>query len=221
GSRKRFVDNLEDASNGAIDRSQAAMIMLLTAHMDNEYGDYLWRNFSGSFPSLGREMEYLMYEVMDSGRNEISAKNLSLIQKLYQDTYENSTSEDYETFMDEIAQAQTGGMKDVAEAFYSMQTLFYYQYVAQTYQNEVFNTILAQMEASLGAIAGFSYSRGKVTVTPRSSAKGSLAQCSCFVAGTKVMTDEGEKNIEDIEVGDKVLSKDETTGEVAYKEVTA
>ncbi|WP_269145575.1 polymorphic toxin-type HINT domain-containing protein [Cohnella fermenti] len=42
-----------------------------------------------------------------------------------------------------------------------------------------------------------------------------------FVAGTKVMTDEGEKNIEDIEVGDKVLSKDETTGEVAYKEVTA
>ncbi|THF72581.1 RHS repeat-associated core domain-containing protein, partial [Cohnella fermenti] len=41
GSRKRFVDNLEDASNGAIDRSQAAMIMLLTAHMDNEYGDYL------------------------------------------------------------------------------------------------------------------------------------------------------------------------------------
>ncbi|KJD42567.1 polymorphic toxin-type HINT domain-containing protein [Paenibacillus terrae] len=44
--------------------------------------------------------------------------------------------------------------------------------------------------------------------------------CNCFTAGTKVQTDEGEKNIEDIEVGDKVLSKDETTGEVAYKEVT-
>lgn len=43
--------------------------------------------------------------------------------------------------------------------------------------------------------------------------------CNCFVAGTKVQTDEGEKNIEDIEVGDKVLSKDEETGEVAYKEV--
>jgi RHS repeat-associated protein len=27
--------------------------------------------------------------------------------------------------------------------------------------------------------------------------------CNCFVAGTKVLTDEGEKNIEDIEVGDK------------------
>ena len=45
--------------------------------------------------------------------------------------------------------------------------------------------------------------------------------CNCFTGGTKVHTDEGEKNIEDIEVGDKVLSKDETTGEVAYKEVTA
>ncbi|MCM2997178.1 polymorphic toxin-type HINT domain-containing protein [Paenibacillus cellulositrophicus] len=43
--------------------------------------------------------------------------------------------------------------------------------------------------------------------------------CNCFVAGTKVQTDEGEKNIEDIEVGDKVLSKNEETGEVAYKEV--
>ncbi|OMD34714.1 hypothetical protein BSK56_33475, partial [Paenibacillus borealis] len=46
-------------------------------------------------------------------------------------------------------------------------------------------------------------------------------KCNCFTAGTKVQTDEGEKNIEDIEVGDKVLSKDEITGEVAYKEVTA
>ncbi|KWX80493.1 hypothetical protein AMQ84_03375 [Paenibacillus riograndensis] len=44
--------------------------------------------------------------------------------------------------------------------------------------------------------------------------------CNCFTAGTKILTDEGEKNIEDIEVGDKVLSKDETTGEVAYQEVT-
>ncbi len=45
--------------------------------------------------------------------------------------------------------------------------------------------------------------------------------CNCFSAGTKVITDEGEKNIEDIEVGDKVLSKNEETGEQDYKEVTA
>ncbi|MEF2246470.1 S8 family serine peptidase [Paenibacillus sp. IITD108] len=47
--------------------------------------------------------------------------------------------------------------------------------------------------------------------------------CNCFTAGTKVLTDEGEKPIEEIEVGDKVLAKDEFNpdGELAYKEVTA
>jgi hypothetical protein len=43
--------------------------------------------------------------------------------------------------------------------------------------------------------------------------------CNCFTAGTKVQTDEGEKPIEDIKVGDKVLAKDDETGEMAYKEV--
>lgn len=43
--------------------------------------------------------------------------------------------------------------------------------------------------------------------------------CHCFIAGTKVLTDEGEKKIEDIDVGDMVLAKDDETGEMAYKEV--
>ncbi|WP_254659952.1 polymorphic toxin-type HINT domain-containing protein, partial [Paenibacillus sp. KS1] len=46
-----------------------------------------------------------------------------------------------------------------------------------------------------------------------------LAKCNCFTAGTRVLTDEGEKPIEEIEVGDKVLAKDDETGEMAYKEV--
>ena len=41
----------------------------------------------------------------------------------------------------------------------------------------------------------------------------------CFIAGTKVLTDHGHKNIEDIEVGDLVLAYDEETGETAYKPV--
>ena len=41
----------------------------------------------------------------------------------------------------------------------------------------------------------------------------------CFIAGTKVLTDHGHKNIEDIEVGDLVLAYDEETGEIAYKPV--
>ena len=42
---------------------------------------------------------------------------------------------------------------------------------------------------------------------------------ACFVAGTQVLTDEGLKNIEDIQAGDYVYSTDEETGESGYKEV--
>ena len=41
----------------------------------------------------------------------------------------------------------------------------------------------------------------------------------CFVAGTKVKTIDGSKNIEDIEVGDVVYSRNEITGETGYKRV--
>ena len=41
----------------------------------------------------------------------------------------------------------------------------------------------------------------------------------CFKEGTLVATEDGLKPIEEIEVGDKVLAYDETTGEQAYKEV--
>ncbi len=41
----------------------------------------------------------------------------------------------------------------------------------------------------------------------------------CFVAGTPVHTDEGLKAIEDIEVGDLVASKDDTTGHITWKPV--
>ena len=42
---------------------------------------------------------------------------------------------------------------------------------------------------------------------------------ACFVAGTQVLTDKGLKNIEDIKVGDFVLSKDEVTKKSDYKPV--
>lgn len=44
--------------------------------------------------------------------------------------------------------------------------------------------------------------------------------CCCFTAGTLVLTDEGDKPIEAIKIGDRVLSKNEETGETIYKEVT-
>ena len=41
----------------------------------------------------------------------------------------------------------------------------------------------------------------------------------CFIAGTLVLTEEGYKKIEDIQVGDMVLAYDEETGEQCYKPV--
>ena len=45
--------------------------------------------------------------------------------------------------------------------------------------------------------------------------------CNCFVAGTLVLTISGYVPIEDIQIGDQVLAKDEITGDIAYKPVEA
>ncbi len=45
--------------------------------------------------------------------------------------------------------------------------------------------------------------------------------CNCFEAGTDVVTSDGLRDIETIEVGDLVLSRDEATGETAFKPVVA
>ncbi len=39
----------------------------------------------------------------------------------------------------------------------------------------------------------------------------------CFVAGTLVTTEDGQEPIEEIEVGDKVLSENEFTGKMTGK----
>jgi RHS repeat-associated protein len=82
--------------------------------------------------------------------------------------------------------------------------------------------------AAVGALTGVALggagkfvAKGVKAVVSAKKAKKLLPKlaCNCFTAGTKVLTDEGEKNIEDIEVGDKVLAKDENNpnGELAYK----
>lgn len=52
-------------------------------------------------------------------------------------------------------------------------------------------------------------------------AKQLATACRCFTAGTLVQTADGLRPIETIKLGDRVLSRDETTGETAYKEVIA
>jgi RHS repeat-associated protein len=62
-----------------------------------------------------------------------------------------------------------------------------------------------------GAIKAVSKSSSKVADMVRS--------CKCFTAGTKVKTSKGDKPIEEVQVGDQVLAKDDKTGKQAYKEV--
>ena len=66
-----------------------------------------------------------------------------------------------------------------------------------------------------GTIAGFKAVGSCINEAAALSASG----LACFVAGTKVLTDKGFKNIEDIEAGDYVYSTSDKTGESGYKEV--
>ena len=54
------------------------------------------------------------------------------------------------------------------------------------------------------------------TVTATAAGRAVMA---CFIAGTQVVTKDGNKNIEDIQVGDEVLAYDEATGKQEYKKV--
>ena len=85
--------------------------------------------------------------------------------------------------------------------------------------NELTNGDLTWGDAGAGVSIGLTVATlgGAKRVT--SLVKVAKKVCNCFTAGTKVLTDEGEKPIEEIEVGDKVLAKDDETGEMAYKEV--
>jgi hypothetical protein len=53
----------------------------------------------------------------------------------------------------------------------------------------------------------------------RSAVQDVIRSCKCFTAGTVVKTSKGDKKIEQVQVGDKVLAKDDKTGKVAYKNV--
>src|SRR5690606_25719144 len=54
--------------------------------------------------------------------------------------------------------------------------------------------------------------------TPKPVAEGAV--CPCFAANTLVATPAGYESIEDVKIGDLVLSKDDATGEFAFKRVT-
>lgn len=67
-----------------------------------------------------------------------------------------------------------------------------------------------------GALGGLGYGASKALQSWRGAPKGTC----CFVAGTPVLTKDGYKNIESIELGDQVLAKNTDSGEQGWKPVT-
>ncbi|WP_303804257.1 polymorphic toxin-type HINT domain-containing protein [Ruminococcus flavefaciens] len=75
-------------------------------------------------------------------------------------------------------------------------------------------------ELTLGAVLGSTFQVVMDAVQIGGGINGLSEKVSyCFVEGTPVETEDGQKPIEEIKEGDMVLSEDPTTGEVAYKTV--
>lgn len=76
-------------------------------------------------------------------------------------------------------------------------------------------------EAASGPNASLATKSGEKATPTQKTAEPERTPCSCcFAAGTPVLTESGFKPIEDIRVGDLVASKNEETGEQAFKPVT-
>ncbi|MDF2922664.1 MAG: hypothetical protein K0R57_1578 [Paenibacillaceae bacterium] len=78
---------------------------------------------------------------------------------------------------------------------------------------------LAAMVPIIGDAAGSTQIVSKVGLKFFTRIDNFIACVNCFTAGTTVLTDDGDRPIEDINVGDLVLSKNPDTGEIAYKPV--
>ena len=89
------------------------------------------------------------------------------------------------------------------------------------------NGVNATNSASLGAnVAGlFIPGATGLGLAARAGDKGvdaanALRRTCCFVAGTQVLTEDGDKNIEDVKLGEKLWAKNTETGEQEWKPVT-
>ena len=90
-------------------------------------------------------------------------------------------------------------------------------------EDNIVRTGVQEVGRAIGGDTGANIAGGIYdgTVLAASFYAGSVLKCpeACFVAGTVVLTDAGEKAIEEIAVGDLVWSKNTETGEQALKEV--
>ena len=92
-------------------------------------------------------------------------------------------------------------------------TVFHYKTTVQ------YNPSSGRNEKVTQKIVDRTYTIDHTPPAPPSGGGGGGGGYYCFTAGTKVQTENGPKNIEDIKVGEKVLSYNELTHETEYKTV--
>ena len=111
-----------------------------------------------------------------------------------------------------------GGFRQVVHDQYANTNAFSYTTIATL---ETF--FLAPVEDGLRNAARGNFTGVMVAVAGRGVAGRTFARacglCRCFAAGTLVLTDDGLRAIETIEVGDVVASRNETTGELTWQPV--
>lgn len=92
-------------------------------------------------------------------------------------------------------------------------------------ENEFTQTITEGTSATLNVTKAFEddeYYEVQIKVIDAAGNEGTYTETGnvCFVSGTKVSTEEGLKNIEDIKVGEKVYTRNMENGTIELKEVT-
>ncbi|HEU4408222.1 MAG TPA: FG-GAP-like repeat-containing protein [Polyangiaceae bacterium] len=98
---------------------------------------------------------------------------------------------------------------------------------AGTVNDALSDAAVGGLTAGLGYVAAKAAKAAVPAVRRALSGAGSKAagegcaggSCSCFVAGTPVWTVEGLRPIEQVRVGDRVLARDEASGEQAWREI--
>ncbi|RTE11330.1 hypothetical protein EJQ19_02610 [Paenibacillus whitsoniae] len=92
--------------------------------------------------------------------------------------------------------------------------------VAETIGSIVGQAVIAYFTVGFSAEAKLYTKIGSLSTELKAAKKiETLIPCNCFTAGTKVLTQDGERSIEQVQLGDFVLAKNPDTGEMAYKEV--
>ncbi|WP_249043463.1 polymorphic toxin-type HINT domain-containing protein [Paenibacillus faecis] len=218
----RFVS--QDTYEGDINNPQT---LNLYTYVENN--PLIYTDPSGHFkfePYHVQELKLLLAEARE--KSNFSKKNENY--QLYKDFIWNRYN--FESYMDENQYSYLYGLLTGTSAYKN--SAGNADWAKEQLASAFFDSKVAEYSAALGmGLAGGMATRGMVQSSPVKSTPGknnlrgktpkapAKSGCNCFVGGTKVLTDEGEKPIEEIEVGDKVLAKDDVTGEQAYKVVTA